>query len=110
VVTLFPEFFASPLEVSLVGKARDEGLVDIDLVDLRDHGIGRYRRVDDAPFGGGAGMVMMVEPLFAALEPLQDTRRILLTPAGRPLTQEMLDDWARLPALRTIGPGCLRSR
>lgn len=102
VVTLFPEFFGSPLEVSLVGKARRDDLVQIDLIDLRNYGIGPYRRVDDAPFGGGAGMVLMVEPLKAALEPLQDTYRILLAPGGRPLTQSMLDAWAELPALTMV--------
>ena len=102
VVTLFPEFFASPLEVSLVGKARRDDLVHVDLVDLRGYGIGPHRRVDDAPFGGGAGMVMMVEPLAAALEPLEGTHRVLLTPAGRSLTQSTLDAWAALPALTLI--------
>ncbi len=102
VVTLFPEFFASPLEVSLVGKARRAELVEVDLIDLRSYGIGPYRRVDDAPFGGGAGMVLMVEPLQAALEPLQDTHRVLLGPGGRPLIQSMLDVWAELPALTLI--------
>ncbi len=101
-VTLFPEFFGSPLEVSLVGKARRDDRVQIDLIDLRNYGIGPYRRVDDAPFGGGAGMVLMVEPLQAALEPLQDTHRILLAPGGRPLTQSMLDAWAGLSALTMI--------
>lgn len=102
VVTLFPEFFTSPLEVSLVAKARKEGLLDVDLVDLRQHGIGAYRRVDDAPFGGGAGMVMMVEPLYSALEPLRASHRVLLTPAGRPLTQETLDAWSVIPHLTLV--------
>lgn len=102
VVTLFPEFFASPLEVSLIGKAMAEGRVSVDLVDLRMHGIGQYRRVDDAPFGGGAGMVMMVEPLFSALESLSDSRRILLSPAGPSLTQSRLDEWSQLPELTLI--------
>lgn len=102
VVTLFPEFFASPLEVSLVGKARRAGLIRVNLIDLREYGIGPYRKVDDAPFGGGAGMVMMVEPLFEALQPLRDTRRVLLTPAGAPLTQEMLDAWSHLEALTLV--------
>ncbi len=96
VVTIFPEMFASPLEVSLVGKARATGLLEVDLVDLRTWGKGVHRAVDDAPFGGGAGMVMAVEPLDQALAPLADTHRILLTPAGIPLTQAHLDRWAAL--------------
>ena len=102
VVTLFPEFFSSPLDVSLVGSARRAEVVTIDLVDLRAFGIGPHRQVDDAPFGGGAGMVMMVEPLFRALEPLEHTHRVLLSATGMPLTQVKLDSWAKLPALTLI--------
>lgn len=102
IVTIFPEFFTSPLEVSLVGRARAEGLLQVDLVDLREHGIGPHRQVDDAPFGGGPGMVMMVEPLAAALGPLENTHRVLLTPAGAPLDQSRLDRWSRLEALTLV--------
>ena len=102
VVTIFPEYFDSPLAVSLVGKARRDGDLDIELVDLRDYGVGGYRRVDDAPFGGGAGMVMMVEPLYEALRPLEASHRVLLTPAGAPLTQDALDTWSRLDHLTLV--------
>jgi tRNA (guanine37-N1)-methyltransferase len=102
VITIFPEFFESPLEVSIVGRAVDQGLLAIDVVDLRDHGLGRHRQVDDAPYGGGPGMVMMIEPLAAALAPLQGTHRILLTPAGAPLNQEMLDRWAGQDTLTLV--------
>ena len=101
-VTLFPEFFASPLTVSLVGKAIDDGALDIAFHDPRDHGSGVHRKVDDAPYGGGAGMVMMVEPLAATLEPLEDTHRVYLTPAGAPLTQATLDRFAGLDALTLV--------
>ena len=96
VVTLFPEFFVGPLSVSIVGRAIDAGLVEMDLVDLREHGLGPHRQVDDAPFGGGAGMVMMIEPLDAALAPLEQTHRVLMTPGGEPLSQAHLDRWAML--------------
>lgn len=99
VVTLFPEFFRSPLGVGVVGRAIDQGLVDVDLVDLRRFGQGAHRQVDDAPFGGGPGMVMMVEPLADALGSLEEGHRVLLTPAGIPLDQSMLDRFARLPHL-----------
>ena len=102
VVTIFPEFFASPLEISLVGKALEDGTVDVVLHDLRDHGKGAHRQVDDTPFGGGAGMVMMIEPLAKVLEPLQESHRVLLTPAGSPLSQETLDRWATLDELTLV--------
>jgi tRNA (guanine37-N1)-methyltransferase len=102
VVTIFPEFFAGSLDVSLVGRARNDGLLDVRLIDLRRWGRGVHRQVDDAPFGGGAGMVMMVEPLAEALEPLAATHRVLLTPAGAPLTQATLDRWAGLTVLTLV--------
>lgn len=102
IVTMFPEFFTSPAGVGIVGRAVDAGLVEIDLVDLREHGLGNHRQLDDAPFGGGPGMVMMIEPLAAALGPLEGTHRVLLTPAGSPLTQADLDRWAGLEALTLV--------
>ena len=102
IVSLFPEFFTSPLKVSIVGRAIEAGLMTVDLVDLRAHGVGRHRQVDDSPFGGGPGMVMMVEPLAAALEPLSGTHRVLLTPAGARLNQQTLDRWSRLEALTLV--------
>ena len=102
VVTMFPQFFDSPLEVSLVRRARSQGLIRVDLVDVREFGLGPHRQVDDAPFGGGPGMVMMVEPLARALGPLEGSHRVLLTPAGAPLDQAHLDRWAGLDALTLV--------
>jgi tRNA (guanine37-N1)-methyltransferase len=102
IVTIFPEYFASPLDVSLVARARAEGALEVVLHDLREHAKGVHRQVDDAPFGGGAGMVMMVEPLAKALAPLDATHRVLFTPAGRPLDQSMLDRWASLEELTFV--------
>ena len=90
IVTIFPEFFAGPVDASLLGKARQRGLVDVRLHDLRDHTDDPHRSVDDEPYGGGVGMVMTPEPWFAAIEAIdgwEETRRILLTPAGRRLDQ-----------------------
>lgn len=101
-VTMFPEYFASSLGVGVVGRAVSAGLLTVDLVDLREYGLGRHRQLDDAPFGGGPGMVMMVEPLAAALEPLARTHRVLLTPAGVPITQATLDRWADRPELTLV--------
>ena len=102
VISIFPEFFTGPLEVSLVGKAVESGAVTITVHDLREHGEGAHRSLDDAPFGGGAGMVMMVEPLAKALGPLADTHRILLTPSGRPLEQADLDRLAATDAITLV--------
>ena len=102
VVTIFPEFFASPLETSLVGKARHDGTLEVVLHDLREYGKGVHRQIDDAPFGGGAGMVMMVEPLAEALDPLAHTHRVLLTPGGRQLDQETLDRWSGVDELTLV--------
>ncbi len=99
---MFPEFFDSPLQVSLVGRALQDGLLEVQIRDLRPYGKGFHRQLDDAPFGGGPGMVMMVEPLAGALEGLEGSRRILLAAAGRPLTQGRLDDWAQLDDLTLI--------
>ncbi len=102
VVTLFEEFFESPLDTSLVGKAIEEGLIEIEFHDPRDHGKGVHRQVDDAPFGGGAGMVMMAEPMANVLEPLAHTHRVLLTPSGAPLMQSHLDRFAEIEELTLV--------
>jgi tRNA (guanine37-N1)-methyltransferase len=102
VITIFPEFFTSPLDTSLVGKAREEGTLDVVLHDLREQGQGVHRQIDDAPCGGGAGRVMMVEPLAAVLDPLADTHRILFTPGGRALDQTTLDRWALLEEITVV--------
>ena len=102
IISIFPEFFVSPLETSLVGKAREDGTLDVVLHDLREHGKGVHRQIDDAPFGGGAGMVMMVEPLAEALDPLEHTHRVLLTPGGRQLDQGTLDRWSDVEELTLV--------
>lgn len=88
VVTLFSELFGSFLEASLIGKARQKGLLSIELIDLRDFTHDRHRTVDDTPYGGGSGMVMKTGPILEALEAQPPSRRILLTPQGAPFTQE----------------------
>ena len=99
---MFPEYFDGPLGVSIVRRAIEEGLLDVDLIDLRDHGLGKHRQLDDTPFGGGPGMVMMIEPLASALEPFSATRRVLFTPSGAPMSQTTLDGWAALPELTLV--------
>lgn len=97
VITIFPEYFEGPLGASLLGKAHERGLVEIAVHDLRDHATDKHRTVDDAPFGGGAGMVMKPAPWFAAVEAIpgwERARRILLTPAGRRLEQRIVEELA----------------
>jgi tRNA (guanine37-N1)-methyltransferase len=102
VVTMFPEFFDGPLQVSIVRRAIESGTLEVDIADLREHGLGAHRQLDDAPFGGGPGMVMMIEPLASALEPLAGTHRVLFTPVGASLTQDTLDRWAGLPEITFV--------
>jgi tRNA (guanine37-N1)-methyltransferase len=124
VLTIFPEWFAGPFEVSLLGRAVTEGTLDLRVHDLRDWTTDRHRSVDDAPYGGGAGMVMRPDVWFAAAEsvwndlpphrtvgadgPPADAaytvggdrpRTVLLTPRGRPLTQALVRDLAAEPRL-----------
>ena len=99
VVTIFPDYFG-PLEVSLLGKARARGLLDVHVHDLREWTDDVHRTVDDAPFGGGPGMVMRPEPWGRSLdalvpEPGERTRLIVPTPSGRPFTQRDADEWSR---------------
>jgi tRNA (guanine37-N1)-methyltransferase len=89
-VTLFPEFFDSPLTCALMSKARQAGIVSFTSVNPRDFALDRHRTVDDRPYGGGPGMVMMAAPLQAALSSIARPGRVLmLSPSGAPLTQDM---------------------
>jgi tRNA (guanine37-N1)-methyltransferase len=84
VFTIFPEWFRGPFDASLLGKARGAGRLDLRVHDLREHTTDRHRSVDDTPYGGGAGMVMGPEPIFAAVESAQPPRPLLyLSAAGR---------------------------
>ena len=88
VVTIFPEFLSAPLALSIPARARDAGSVEYRVVDLRDHTHDRHRTVDDAPYGGGPGMVMKPDPFFEAVDALGATGPIVLMSArGRTFTQ-----------------------
>jgi len=102
IVTIFPGFFASPLATGLLGKAGERGLVEVRLHDLRDWATDRHRSVDDAPFGGGAGMVMAPGPWFDALDDLEaegPARAILLAPDGHRFDQRAARRLAAEPRL-----------
>jgi tRNA (guanine37-N1)-methyltransferase len=105
-VTLFPEFFDSVLSTSLLGKAVAGGLVRVDRTNFRDHGIGKHKTVDDAPYGGGPGMVLRAEPLAATIEAIEAARgpahRILLSPQGRPFNQSVAADLAQRSRIMLI--------
>jgi len=96
VVTLFPEQFGPVLASGVLGRAVERGVVAVELHDLREHGIGRHRSVDDTPYGGGAGMILRPEPLAAAIAPLRaaGVPVILLDPAGERLTDALARELA----------------
>ncbi|HJT37794.1 MAG TPA: tRNA (guanosine(37)-N1)-methyltransferase TrmD [Actinomycetota bacterium] len=102
IVTIFPEYFAGPMDAALLGKARANGLLDIRVHDLRAHASDKHRTVDDEPFGGGPGMVMMAQPWFEAVEALdgwERARRVLLTPAGRRFDQRTAEELSAIEHL-----------
>jgi tRNA (guanine37-N1)-methyltransferase len=84
IVTLFPRMFDSVLGASLLGRGIESGVLEVNVVDLRPYGLGKHRSVDDEPYGGGAGMVMRPEPIFAAVEELRSewSHVVLLSPRG----------------------------
>ena len=106
IVSIFPGMFESPFGDSIIQRAREEGLLDIRLHDLRDYSLNKHRKVDDNPFGGGVGMVMNVEPIARAINAVKkevpETRTILLSPGGKPLDQEKAWELSRLKSLTLI--------
>lgn len=103
VLTIFPEFFDSPLQASIVSRAIDQGLLEVSCRDIRAYATDKHRTTDDLPYGGGAGMVMKPEPLVGALEAARRERpgleRVYLTPQGEPFDQAMARRMARGPGL-----------
>ena len=97
VLTLFPELISTPLSQSLMGRAADKGIIEVRAHQLRDWATDKHRRTDDYLCGGGQGMLMKCEPLFAAIEELrrENTRVILMTPQGRVFSQPVADLFRR---------------
>ncbi|HXG35997.1 MAG TPA: tRNA (guanosine(37)-N1)-methyltransferase TrmD [Dehalococcoidia bacterium] len=100
ILTIFPEMFRGPFDHSIIKRARDSGLVSINIHDIREQAADRHRTVDDYPYGGGPGMVMKPEPVFAATEAILalDEKKgpvVLLTPVGQRLGQQLVQDLAR---------------
>ena len=103
-VTLFPEMFPGPLGHSLAGSALARGDWALDAVPLREHGIGRHRKVDDAPAGGGAGLVLRADVLAAAIDAIvaDDRPRLLMSPRGERLTQALVRELAAGPGAAIV--------
>ncbi len=101
IITIFPGMFQGPFQESMIKRAVEKGLAKINIIDLRDYTEGRHRQVDDYPYGGGKGMVIKPEPLFAAVEhltsgtPGEDFRVVLLSPQGKVFKQEVAMDLSR---------------
>ena len=109
VVTLFPEAFPGPLSVGVVGRALQQGTIELDAHNLRDFTDDRHRQVDDTPYGGGPGMVLKPEPVFAAVRAIREQAAmagvegnlpcVLLTPQGRPLDHDLAVELSQQPGL-----------
>lgn len=104
VLTIFPGILEGPISESMIKRARERGLVKIELIDLRSFARGRHRQVDDTPYGGGAGMIFKPEPLFEAVDALGggSARVILLTPQGRTFNQALARELSREERLLLI--------
>ncbi len=106
ILTIFPSMFSSPLEESMIGKARDRGLIQVRVHNIRDFAGGKHQMTDDRPFGGGEGMVMKPEPIVGALRVISESgpaaRTILLSPQGRLFDQETARALSLLPRLILI--------
>lgn len=97
ILTLFPEMFA-PLKTSIIGRAVESGKIDINVVDIRDYTLDKHNKCDDTPFGGGAGMVMMAQPIASAIEavdPEHKARRIFMSPRGRTFNQKTVLEYGK---------------
>ena len=108
ILTLFPQMFPGPLGQSLAGDALARGLWSLEARDIREHGLGRHRAVDDTPAGGGPGMVMRADVLAASLDaalaPDDPRPRLIMSPRGAPFTQRLAREWAAGPGLVVVCP------
>ncbi len=105
VITLFPKAFELINNLGVITRALDKNLIDVNLYDLREHGKGSYRQVDDKPYGGGAGMVLKPEPIYEAHESIKKkpkSKTLLMTPQGKLLKQKDLVRWSTLDQLIII--------
>lgn len=99
VLTLFPEMIEAPMNQSIMKRAQENNIIDVNVIDFRNYGQGKHKLVDDTPYGGGAGMLLKPEPLFEAMDALKaesntEPRVILMDPAGKPFDQKMAEEFA----------------
>ncbi|QVL57234.1 MAG: tRNA (guanosine(37)-N1)-methyltransferase TrmD [Simkaniaceae bacterium] len=96
ILSLFPEYFEGPFDVSMIKRARENGLLEINLVNLREFASGRYQQIDDRPYGGGPGMVLMADPVTKAVRSVKSKKShvVYLTPQGKPLTAKRCSELA----------------
>ena len=101
ILSLFPEYFEGPFDVSMIKRGREKGLLEINLVNMREFAEGRYQQIDDRPYGGGPGMVLMAEPVTSAVRSVkkEDSHVVYLTPQGTPLTAQRCEELAQMPHL-----------
>lgn len=106
IFSLFPEMFQGPLSESLIGKAKTNGILNIDIVNFREYATNKFKHVDDTPYGGGVGMLLMPEPIVAALREHvpsnRQTRIILVSPQGKVFTQEDANELSKCESLAFI--------
>jgi len=96
ILSLFPGYFEGPFDVSMIKRAREKGILEINLVNMRDFASGRYQQIDDRPYGGGPGMVLMAEPVTKAIRSVKSKKShvVYLTPQGKPLTAQKCSELA----------------
>lgn len=105
ILTLIPDFFLSPLKQSILGRAIKDGTLSVETHNIRDYTTDKHHTADDTPYGGGPGMLMKVEPIVAAIEAVKSSVKdgqpkvILLSPQGRPLTQELAKELSKLDSI-----------
>ena len=105
ILTLFPDFIESYFDCSIMKRAKDAGVISINIINPRDFSKSKHKKVDDTPYGGGAGMVLMCEPFFDAynsIETVKNSKTILLTPQGKPFTHEMSQSYAQYEEITVI--------
>ena len=104
VLTLFPEMFTAVTESSILGKAAEKGILDINLINIRDFSKDRHNKADDTPYGGGVGMVMFCQPIFDALRSIgaEEKKIIYMSPRGSVLNQEKIEELASLDEMTVL--------
>lgn len=101
ILTLFPEMFTAVTESSILGKAKDKGIIDVNLINIRDFSKDKHHKADDTPFGGGPGMVMLAQPIFDALKSInaEGKKAIYMSPRGTVLNQQKIEELSKAEEL-----------